>query len=512
MDNMEKSIRQKTNELKRMMQEALQGGGMRAVKKQKIYGKLTARERILRIVDQNSFYEYDLFVQPFGKDFGLEKKHLPGDGVITGTGTIDGRSVCIYSQDFTIAGGSLGYMQAQKICKMIDLAIKMKIPLVGINDSEGIRLQEGIKALAGLGDILYKHMKASGIIPQISVILGPCEGLSSYLPTFSDFIFTVDKLVYQTNNHIGEKNKNKENYENEIDNNSNNILLDNNKFDFVADTEDLCFDQLKKLFTYIPDCRENKVKIYSPKQPKINDYKITSIFPKNANTPYDVRSVLKSISDSSDFFEVQGSHTKEIVIGYMRINGETVGIVANQPSVNSTIQDAGISEKAVHFIQFCDAFNIPIITWVDSQGNDYFNNHSARNESRLMSAYIKASIPKITIILRKAYGDAYLTMGSRHAGADFVFAWSTAEISVMESEKAISILFKEEQIIDKDMEIVQKAKIEDYKKKAASPYAAAAYGYIDAVIEPSETRNYLIHALKLTSTKVRDKDSYFAKK
>lgn len=499
------SIRSKSNDLKARMQTALQGGGQTAIAKQIALGKMTARERILALLDEDSFHEYDIFVEHAGKDFDMDKKTLPGDGVITGTGTISGYSVCIYAQDFTIAGGSLGYMHAKKITKIMDHALKMKVPIIGINDSGGARIQEGVNSLAGYGEIFYRNTLASGVIPQISVILGPCAGGAVYSPALTDFVFVVDNIskMFITGPEVIKTVLGEEISMEDLGGARVHAQVTGNAH-FFAKTELECFSQIIKLLSFIPWNNMKKSEKFEPAKPKRN-YSITSIFPTDPKRPYDVRDIIKSIVDDSDFFEIQELFAANIVVGFARIDGETVGFVANQPLVLAGVLDVDSSDKAARFIRFCDAFNIPLITMVDLPGYlpgiDQEHAGVIRHGAKILYAYSEASVPKITVILRKAYGGGYIAMSSRHLHADFVFAWPTAEIAVMGPEGAANIIFKNEIKEAKDPEAMRHQKIQEYKDKFTNPYVAAAYGHIDAVIKPTETRSFIAHALKVSINK-----------
>ena len=500
------SLKQKTLDLKKRMHEALQGGGAQAIEKQNAMGKLTARERIVTLLDPNSFHEYDLFVEHSAKDFDMDKKILPGDGVITGTGTIYGYPVCVFAQDFTVAGGSLGFMHARKITKIMDHAMKLKIPLIGINDSGGARIQEGVNSLAGYGDIFYRNTLASGVIPQISVILGPCAGGAVYSPALTDFVFVVDKIskmfitgpeVIKTvlGEEISMEALGGARVQSEITGNAH----------FFAESEDECFDQIKKLVSFIPWNNTKKAEAFPKKTPNTKLFKIDEIFPTDPTQPYDVRNIIRAIVDDSDFFEVQELFARNIVIGFARLNGQTIGFVANQPLVLAGVLDVDSSDKAARFIRYCDAFNIPLITLVDLPGYlpgvDQEHAGVIRHGAKILYSYSEASVPKITVILRKAYGGGYIAMCSRHLKADFVFAWPTAEIAVMGPEGAANIIFRAEIAAAENPDEMRKQKVKEYKKKFANPYVAAAYGYIDAVIDPIETRRFLIHAIEVSSNK-----------
>jgi methylmalonyl-CoA decarboxylase subunit alpha len=500
------SLKRKTVDLQKRMQDALQGGGTVAIEKQKAGGKLTARERILSLLDKNSFYEYDLFVEHAGKDFDMNKKYLPGDGVITGTGTISGHPVCIYAQDFTVAGGSLGYMHAKKITKIMDHAMKLKVPIIGINDSGGARIQEGVNSLAGYGEIFYRNTQASGVIPQISVILGPCAGGAVYSPALTDFVFVVDNIskMFITGPSVIKTVLGEDISMEELGGARTHCEKTGNAH-FFAETEKECFQQIKDLVSYIPWHNEQKALPFAPKSPKSKDFDIDEIFPTDPKQPYDVRNVIRSITDNSQFFEIQELFAANMIIGFGRLNGETIGFVANQPLVLAGVLDVDSSDKAGRFIRFCDAFNIPMVTLVDLPGYlpgvDQEHAGVIRHGAKILYAYSEATVPKLTVILRKAYGGGYIAMCSSHLRADFVFAWPTAEIAVMGPEGAANIIFRKEIQEAKDPDDMRKKKVAEYKKKFANPYVAAAYGYVDAVIEPKETRSMLIHALEISVNK-----------
>jgi acetyl-CoA carboxylase carboxyltransferase component len=500
------SIKQKTHDLKKRMKGALEGGGERAIEKQKSVGKMTARERIIALLDPKSFHEYDLFVEHAAKDFDMNKKYLPGDGVITGTGTIYGYPVCIYAQDFTVAGGSLGYMHAKKITKIMDHAMKLKVPLIGINDSGGARIQEGVNSLAGYGEIFYRNTQASGVIPQISVILGPCAGGAVYSPALTDFVFVVDKIskMFITGPEVIKTVLGEEISMEELGGARVHAETTGNAH-FYSESEQECFEQIKQLVSFIPWNNTRKALPYLKKEPKLEEYKIDKIYPSNAKQPYDVRDIIRAISDDSNFLEVQEMFAPNIVVGFSRMNGDTVGFVANQPLYLAGVLDVDSSDKAARFIRYCDAFNIPLVTLVDLPGYlpgiDQEHAGVIRHGAKVLYAYSEATVPKITLILRKAYGGGYIAMCSRHLKADFVFAWPTAEIAVMGPEGAANIIFRNEIKNAEDPEKVRQQKIKEYKKKFANPYVAAAYGYVDAVIEPTETRSFVIHALEISQHK-----------
>ena len=499
-------LSRKISELQDRRDKAVQGGGESAIAKQIAMGKLPARERINQLLDAGSFFEYDLFIEHEAREFGMEGKNLAGDGVVIGTGTINGKPVAIYAQDFTVAGGSLGSMHARKITKIMDYALRMKIPLIGINDSGGARIQEGVNSLAGYGEIFFRNTLASGVIPQLSVILGPCAGGAVYSPALTDFVFVVDKIskMFITGPEVIKSVLGEEidmeslggaRVHSEITGNAH----------FFANSEADCFTQIKTLLDYIPSCNECKGSLKKSTEP-LKKYKIEKIVPVEPTKPYDVRDVIKSLTDSSEFFEVQEMWAANIVVGFGRIEGRTVGFVANQPLVLAGVLDCDSSDKAARFIRFCDAFEIPIVTLEDMPGYlpgvDQEHAGVIRHGAKLLYAYSEATVPKITIIMRKAYGGGYIAMNSRHLRADFVFAWPLAEIAVMGPEGAANIIFRKEIMEAEDPEAMRKQKVEEYKQKFANPYVAAAKGYIDSVIDPTETRNYLKHALSVSENKV----------
>jgi len=498
-------LKRKIQELQKRREEVLAGGGEKAIEKQLAMGKLTARERIISLVDKNSFSEYDLFVAHEARDFDMDKKTLHGDGVIIGTGTMHGRPVAIFAQDFTVAGGSLGLMHSRKITKIMDYALKMRMPLIGINDSGGARIQEGVNSLAGYGEIFFRNTLSSGVIPQISVILGPCAGGAVYSPALTDFVFVVDKIskmfitgpeVIKTvlGEEISMEDLGGARIHSEITGNAH----------FFAKSEIESFDQIKKLLSFIPWSNAEAPTPIKSKEPK-KEYKIDQIVPGDPKLPYDVRDVIKSLVDDSDFFEIQEGWAANMVIGFGRLGGKTVGFVCNQPLVLAGVLDVDSSDKAARFIRYCDAFNIPIITLVDLPGYlpgvDQEHAGVIRHGAKVLYAYSEATVAKITLIMRKAYGGGYIAMSSRHLRADFVFAWPAAEIAVMGPEGAANIIFRKEISEAEDSEKMRRQKVKEYKEKFANPYVAASRGYIDAVIEPKESRSLLLHAINVAENK-----------
>jgi acetyl-CoA carboxylase carboxyltransferase component len=414
--------------------------------------------------------------------------------------------VAIFAQDFTVAGGSLGLMHSRKITKIMDYALKMRMPLIGINDSGGARIQEGVNSLAGYGEIFFRNTISSGVIPQISVILGPCAGGAVYSPALTDFVFVVDKIskmfitgpeVIKTvlGEEISMEDLGGARVHSEITGNAH----------FFARSEEECFEQIKRLITFIPWNNSRKAKSFEPGEPD-KKYDPERIVPDDPTLPYDVKDVIRSVVDKSDFFEVMELYAKNIVIGFGRMGGRTTGFVANQPLEMAGVLDVDSSDKAARFIRYCDAFNIPIITLVDLPGYlpgvDQEYAGVIRHGAKVLYAYSEATVPKITVIIRKAYGGGYIAMSSRHLRADFVFAWPTAEIAVMGPEGAANIIFRKEIMSSDDPDETRKQKVEEYKAKFANPYVAAARGYVDAVIEPKETRRFLLHAIEASENKV----------
>ena len=499
------ALNKKIRELHEKREKLLLGGGEQAIEKQKAMGKRTARERIMALLDADSFNEYDLFVEHDARDFDMDKKSLPSDGVIIGSGTIYGAPVAIYAQDFTVAGGSLGLMHSRKITKIMDHALKMRMPLIGINDSGGARIQEGVNSLAGYGEIFFRNTISSGVIPQISVILGPCAGGAVYSPALTDFVFVVDNIskMFITGPEVIKTVLGEEISMEELGGARIHSEITGNAH-FFAKSEEECFEQIKKLITFIPWSNDRKAKPFEPAEPK-PEYNIEKIVPDDPTLPYDVKDVIRAVVDNSDFFDIMENYARNIVIGFGRMNGKTTGFVANQPLEMAGVLDVDSSDKAARFIRYCDAFNIPIITLVDLPGYmpgvDQEHAGVIRHGAKVLYAYSEATVPKITVIIRKAYGGGYIAMASRHLRADFVFAWPGAEIAVMGPEGAANIIFRKEIMSSDDPDGTRKQKVEEYKEKFANPYVAASRGYVDAVIEPSETRKFLLHSINVSENK-----------
>lgn len=504
------SIQEKIQELTELRDKAMLGGGEKRIKAQHRKGKLTARERIDLLLDEGSFEEFDMFVSHRCIDFGLEEQTYLSDGVVTGYGTIDGRLVYVFSQDFTVFGGSLSEMFAAKICKVMDKAMLVGAPIIGINDSGGARIQEGVMSLAGYAEIFKRNVLSSGVIPQISIVFGPCAGGAVYSPALTDFIIMSKETGYMfiTGPKVVKTVTGEVVTEEELGG----AYVHSSKSGvshFTADDEEEGLLLVRKLLSYMPQNNLEDPPLYPCNDPidRVDD-KLNEVVPENANKPYDVIDLIEIIVDENEFLEVQENYARNIVIGFAKLNGMPVGIVANQPNYLAGVLDINASRKAARFVRFCDAFNIPIVTFVDVPGylpgtaQEYGGiiTHGAK----LLYAYAEATVPKVTIIIRKAYGGAYDVMGSKHLRGDINYAWPAAEISVMGPKGAIEVLYyKEIQEMKDDKEKIAfiASKEQEYREKFATPYEAAKYGYIDDVIEPRNTRFRLIRALQSLATK-----------
>ncbi len=501
----------KLNDLQNRRAVIEQGGGAAKIEKQHQSGKKTARERILMLMDEGSFVEIDAFVEHRCTEFDMADKKAPGEGVVVGYGTVDGRLVYVYSQDFTVIGGSLGEMHAQKICKVMDMAMKMGAPIIGINDSGGARIQEGVDALSGFGDIFYRNTMASGVVPQISVIMGPCAGGAVYSPAITDFIFMVEKTsqMFITGPQVVESVTG-ESIDAEGLGGAKTHATKSGVASFTATSDEDCIEQVKRLISFLPSNNLECVP-YEECQDDLNRLSeaLTAIVPDEANKAYDVKNVISEIVDNGDFMEIQSEFAKNIVIGFARMNGSTIGIVANQPNVMAGSLDVDSSDKAARFVRFCDSFNIPIVTLTDVPG--YLpgvaqeHNGIIRHGAKLLYAFAETTVPKINVILRKAYGGAYIAMNSKQLGADMVFAWPTSEIAVMGPEGAANIIFRKDIANAADPVAERQEKIQEYREKFASPYEAAKRGYVDDVIEPDSTRPRIISALEMLASKREDR-------
>lgn len=484
------------------------GGGADRIESQHKKGKLTARERLELFLDKGSFEEIDAFVKHRSTDFGMEKIHYPGDGVVTGYGTVNGRLMFVFSQDFTIFGGSLSETHAEKICKIMDMALKNGAPVIGLNDSGGARIQEGVVSLGGYADIFYRNTLASGVIPQISVIMGPCAGGAVYSPAITDFIMMVEKSSYMfvTGPNVVKTVTNEEVSSEELGGAS--VHGTKSGVSHISAANELdAMNKLRKLIGYIPQNCEERAPLenYALTKNELRE-QLATIIPENANQPYDMRDVIEGVIDEESFFEIHKEFAENIVVGFARLAGRSIGIVANQPAFLAGVLDVKSSQKAARFVRFCDAFNIPLLVFEDVPGflpgTDQEWNAIITNGAKLLYAFCEATVPRVTVITRKAYGGAYDVMNSKHIGADMNFAWPSAEIAVMGAKGAAEIIFKKEISEAADPAEALKQKEAEYAGIFANPYRAAERGFIDEVILPEETRIKLIKAFKMLENKV----------
>jgi propionyl-CoA carboxylase beta chain len=504
-------VEEKRARLRALREEAVHAGSAAAVERQHARGKGTARERVDMLLDPGSFVEIDMFTRHRAHGFGLEDNRPWGDGVVTGHGTIDGRKVVVFSQDFTVFGGSLGEVFAEKIVKVMELAVKMGCPIIGINDSGGARIQEGVVSLGGYADIFFRNVKASGVIPQISVIMGPCAGGAVYSPAITDFIFMVRETshMFITGPDVIKTVTGEEVSMEELGG-AGSHASKSGVCHFAADSEADCLERVRELVAFLPQNNLDTPPYVPTADPADRqEAELASIVPDAPTKPYDMTRVIELIVDDGDFFEVAPLYAQNIVVGYARLNGHTVGVIGNQPKALAGVLDIDASIKAARFIRFCDAFNIPLVTLVDVPGflpgttQEYGG--IILHGAKLLYAYAEATVPKLTVITRKAYGGAYDVMSSKHLGADFNAAWPTAEVAVMGPDGAVNIIFKRElqkaEEAGDDVAARRAELIEEYKERFANPYIAAERGYVDDVIEPEETRGWLIRALEMSLTK-----------
>ncbi|MBR2216407.1 MAG: methylmalonyl-CoA carboxyltransferase [Selenomonadaceae bacterium] len=493
------SVQEKIDLMKKKKEHIMQGGGAARIAKQHEKGKMTARERIEMLFDENTFVELDMFMKHRCTNFGQEKKELPGEGVVTGYGTIDGRLVYAFAQDFTVEGGSLGEKHAHKIWKVMDLAMKMGAPCIGINDSGGARIQEAVDALSGYAGIFYRNTAASGVIPQISVIMGPCAGGAVYSPAITDFIYMVKNTsqMFITGpaviKSVTAEDVTAEALGGAMTHNSRSGVAH-----FAAENEEDCIKQIRYLLSFLPSNNmEDAPIVETGDDPNRQDESLNAVIPENPNAPYDMKDIIRSIVDNGEFYEVHEHFATNIITCFARFDGRSVGIIANEPNVMAGCLDVDASDKSARFIRFCDAFNIPLVNLVDVPGFlpgvDQEHNGIIRHGAKMLYAYSEATVPKVTVITRKAYGGSYIAMCCRELGADQVMAWPTSEIAVMGPAGAANIIFRKDP--DKD------AKTAEYVEEFATPYKAAERGYVDMVIEPSETRPRIITALNALASK-----------
>tara|TARA_B110000902_G_scaffold38261_1_gene40578 strand:- start:3163 stop:4698 length:1536 start_codon:yes stop_codon:yes gene_type:complete len=495
-----------SRKLEDKISESKLGGGQKRIDSQHKKGKLTARERLELLLDTNSFEEIGGLVTHRSTNFGLEKTKFLGDGVVTGYGTIYGRLVYVYSQDFTVLGGSLAEAHAEKICKIMELAMKNGVPIIGLNDSGGARIQEGVVSLGGYADIFYNNTKASGVVPQLSAIMGPCAGGAVYSPALTDFILMTKNTSYMfvTGPNVVKTVTNEEVTAEELGG-AETHMVKSGVTHFACENELDTIEHLKTLLSYIPqNCQEVPANLpYDFKNEKRPN--LDNIIPENPNQPYDVREIINQLLDTNSFFEVHKEFAENIVVGFARLAGRSIGIIANQPAVLAGVLDVDASVKGARFVRFCDAFNIPLLVLEDVPGflpgTDQEWNGIITNGAKLLYAFCEATVPRITVITRKAYGGAYDVMNSKHIGADMNFAWPTAEIAVMGAKGAAEIIFKKEIINSKNPQEKLKEKQDEYAEMFANPYNAASRGYVDEVILPSNTREKLIKAFKISENK-----------
>lgn len=486
--------------------EAKLGGGQKRIDSQHSKGKLTARERVDLLLDPDSFEEIGMLVTHRSHDFGLDHEVYLGDGVVTGYGTINGRPVYIFSQDFTVFGGSLSETHAEKICKIMDLAMRNGVPVIGLNDSGGARIQEGVVSLAGYADIFYRNVVASGVVPQISAIMGPCAGGAVYSPAITDFICMVEKTSYMfvTGPNVV-KTVTHEDVTAEELGGANTHASKSGVTHFAFANEVACLEGIKRMLSYMPQNCEEIAPSYAYEMGEELRPKLATIIPDNPNQPYDMREVIEELVDAASFMEVQKDYAENIVVGFGHLAGRSIGIVANQPASLAGVLDINASKKAARFVRFCDSFNVPLLVLEDVPGflpgTDQEWNAIITNGAKLLYAFSEATVPRITVITRKAYGGAYDVMNSKHIGADMNYAWPTAEIAVMGPKGATEIIFKNEIASAENPEARLQVKVDEYTEKFANPYKAAARGFVDEVIKPEETRLKLIRAFKMLENK-----------
>jgi propionyl-CoA carboxylase beta chain len=498
---------EKLAQLQELREQAIHSASEQAVEKQHAKGKLTARERIEKLLDPGSFDEVDTFVRHRTYDFEMQKNRPWGDAVVTGHGTIDGRRVCVFSQDFTVFGGSLGEVMAEKMVKIMDLAARIGCPVIGINDSGGARIQEGVVSLGAYGDVFVRNVQCSGVIPQISLIMGPCAGGAVYSPAMTDFIFMVKETshMFITGPDVIKTVTGEEPTFEELGG----AMTHNSKSGvahFAADTEEQCLEDARYLMSFLPENNlDPPPRVEPTDDPNRMDEELDHVVPDNPNKPYDMRDVVAHVVDDGEFFEVHEHFAKNMIVGFSRLNGYPIGVVGNQPAQLAGVLDIDASEKGARFVRFCDAFNIPLLTFTDVPG--FLPGTSQewggiiRHGAKLLYAFTEATVPKLTVVTRKAYGGAYDVMNSKHMLADFNFAWPTAEVAVMGPEGAVNIIFRRDIAKSPTPDERRDKLISDYKARFANPYSAAERGYIDDVIVPHETRPKLIRALETLRTK-----------
>ena len=500
-------LAQKRAELQRRNDAALAGGGPERTRKHKVGGRLLARERLDLLFDEGTFEEIDRLVMHDCTDFGMEDRRVPGDGFVTGYGKIDSRPAYAFAHDFTVFGGSLSLRNAQKICKIMDLAMKTGAPVIGLNDSGGARIHEGVASLAGYAEIFHRNTRASGVVPQISAVMGPCAGGAVYSPAITDFVFMVDGSSHMfvtgpdvirtvTNEEISKERLGGARTHNEISGSAH----------FLAKDDTHCLQMIRELLTFLPSNNVDDPPVLPTNDPADrSDPDLDDVVPADSKVPYDIKTIATKVVDEEYFFEVQAHYAANIVVGFARLAGRPVGIVANQPAVLAGCLDIDASLKGARFVRFCDAFGIPIVTFEDVPGflpgSEQEHGGIIKHGAKLLYAYCEATVPKVTVITRKAYGGAYCVMGSKHVGTDINFAYPTAEIAVMGPEGAVNILHRRELADSDDPERFRAERVDEFKSRFANPYRAAERGWIDEVIEPRQTRSKLITALEMLDSK-----------
>jgi acetyl-CoA carboxylase carboxyltransferase component len=507
MADVHETTEQRLEWLRELRAEALHAGSDKAVQKRRDEGRLLARERAVQLCDEGSFVELDRYVRHRESNFGMMDRRPYGDAVVTGYGTVFGRKVFVFSQDFTVFGGSLSEVFAEKICKVMDLAVKYGCPVIGINDSGGARIQEGVVSLAGYAEIFWRNVQASGVVPQISLVMGPCAGGAVYSPAMTDFIFMVEGSSYMfiTGPDVVKAVTGEEVTQEELGGAATHAAR-SGVAQFTSPDEASCLEDARYLISFLPQNNADRPPFAAPVDPVgREDEELDTLIPDTANKPYDMHDVIRRVIDDREFLEVHEQWARNIVTGFARLGGHSVGVIGNQPQVLAGVLDIDASNKAARFVRTCDAFNIPLVTFVDVPGflpgTEQEWGGIIRHGAKLLYAYAEATVPKLTVITRKAYGGAYDVMSSKHIRADFNFAWPTAEVAVMGPEGAVNIIFRGELADAADSEARRAELIADYKERFANPYAAAERGYVDDVIEPRRTRPVLIDALETALTK-----------
>jgi acetyl-CoA/propionyl-CoA carboxylase carboxyl transferase subunit len=504
------TMEDRIEELEALREEALLGGGEDRIESQHEKGKMTARERIEYFLDDDTFHEFDQLRTHNAHNFGMEEKQILGDGVVTGYGDVDGRKVFVFAHDFTVFGGSLGEVFAEKITKVMDMAMEVGAPIIGLNDSAGARIQEGVTSLAGFTDIFHRNQQASGVVPQISAIMGPCAGGAVYSPSITDFIFMVDETshMYITGPGVIKTVTGEEVTQEELGG-AGTHTSKTGVAQFHCSDEEEALDRIKRLLSYLPQNNvEDPPRVEPWDDPERRPERLNEIVPESPQKPYDVTDVIGETVDEGSFMEVAGNFAKNIVVGFGRLDGRSVGVVANQPRVNAGTLTVDASMKGSRFVRFCDSFNIPIVTFVDvpgyMPGTEQEHRGIIRHGAKLLYAFSEATVPLLTVITRKAYGGAYCVMASKNLGADVNYAWPTAEIAVMGPQGAVNILYREELEDADDPDALRDELIEEYRDEFANPYTATDKGFLDDVIEPVETRARLIDDLEMLTTKRED--------